>query len=937
MKEKAPSASGSHQQSTTWVMLVAWVALGMSCGGASTLSAAPAAGGPTAVHWAYQPLSASSPSPPLSSPRASKRNSIVDLFVRQRLERHGITASTEAPPHTLIRRLFADLLGLPPTREQVRAFASDYAAQPEAAWSRLVEHCLASPHFGERWGRHWLDQARYADSDGYEKDSPRPDAWRYREWVIDSINRDQPFDQFTLEQLAGDLLPNATPDQRLATAFHRQTLTNREGGVEQEQYRVEAVFDRVETTATVWLGMTLGCARCHDHKYERLSQKEYFQLYAFFDNADEANARVGQSRKALEAYNAAHPNTAQDILTAERRLEQERAALAKGFAAWEANTLATLRALEGVEAKPTVLTQMQLSSPAGVSFDSAADGSWSVAATNSSPVSWSASGTIPRGLAYGVRVEVFPEPNRGTPIPDDTKAGSQRLLFTDLQLEVGGKSQQLHSPKADFEAKEGVVANLLDGKDETGWSVAPRFDEPHHATFYLPRPIVSDGNVSIRFTLKKGSRQSPGWLGRFRLNIVTNQTEDSVAPPDVRRLARIGIEKWTEPDRERLFDWLIDENPTARAARDALQHIERGAQAPLMSARVLAERPEPRDTRLLHRGEYLHPRDPVQPDVPKILPPLPTNPNRRPNRLDLARWIVSPTNPLTARVAANQIWLHLLGDGLVRTPADFGTRGEPPSHPELLDELAGELIRSGWSRKHLIRQIVHSQTYRQSSHHRPDLEEPDPLNRLFARQNRVRVEGEIVRDYQLAISGLLHRGIGGPSVYPALPPDVAEISYANNFKWPESKGADRYRRGMYTFFKRTAPHPDLVMFDCPDANLTQVRRNISNTPLQALTLLNGQTFTEAALQFARRLMAAPGLSDAERLTEAFETCVARGPAEHETAALLKLLADSRSYYQAHPQDAALLTSDPNERSQEMASWMATVRVLLNTDELLTRD
>ncbi|MEE3220715.1 MAG: DUF1549 and DUF1553 domain-containing protein, partial [Planctomycetota bacterium] len=486
----------------------------------------------------------------------------IDFFVLARLETAGISPSPAADRHTLIKRLYCDLIGLPPEPAVVDAFVDDRSPQ---AYEMLVDRLLASAHFGERWGRHWLDKARYADSDGYEKDRPRPNAWRYRDWVIDAVNNDMPFDQFTIEQLAGDLLPSAAPMQHLATAFHRQTLTNTEGGADQEQFRVEAVFDRVETTGIAWLGMTVGCARCHSHKYDQISQHEYYRLFAFFNSGAESNTNV---------------------------------------------------------------------------------------------------------------------------------------------------------PK---------------GKD----------------------------------------------------------------------------------------------NGTAKQE--------------MMSVRVISQRP--RKTHLLHRGDFLSPEGEVRPGTLATLHSFKSRLEEGPaDRLDFSRWLVDSENPLTPRVTVNGVWKHLFGKGLVGTANDFGVRGEPPSHPRLLDWLAKTFTSqeggAAWSRKGLIKRIVMSASYRQSSHHRPALAETDPGNQLLYRQNRFRVEGEIVRDFYLTIGGLLSQKIGGPSVFPPMPPDIAALSYANNFKWNTSKGDDRYRRGMYTFFKRTAPHPNLTTFDCPDANTAKVKREISNTPLQSLALLN---------------------------------------------------------------------------------------------------
>jgi mono/diheme cytochrome c family protein len=668
------------------------------------------------VHWSYRPIVRREP-PEIK--QKSWARGPIDAFVLERLESQGLSPSPEAERHTLLRRLYYDLIGLTPEPVDAKAFLED---ESPGAYEALVDKLLSSPQFGERWGRHWLDKARYADSDGYEKDSPRPDAYRFRDWVIDAVNQDLPFDRFTVEQIAGDLLPEATTEQQIATAFHRQTLTNKEGGVDAEQFRVEAVFDRAETTGAVWLGLTVGCARCHTHKYDAITHKEYYQLFAFFNNADEVDLPLAASPEAVARH--------------EKQLEQHQAKVKE------------------LEAKLATAQQ-----PAA----------------------------------------------QNEPTQDSDKVSQAEL-------------------------KEHLAE------------------------------------------LKKTAPKPP-----------------------------------TTP-------------------------------APVIAQRTN----DPRPTRVLRRGDFLQPTDPVSPGVLATLHPLrPRRSDAPPDRLDLAHWLVDPANPLTPRVAVNDIWLHLFGQGLVRTAEDFGVRGEKPTHPELLDWLADEYRRLGWSRKAMIKQIVMSATYRQASRHRPEVAERDAENRLLHRQNRFRVEGEIVRDVTLAASGLLSRKIGGPSVFPPMPADVAALSYANNFKWKTSDGEDRYRRGMYTFFKRTAPHPDLMTFDCPDSNGAVVKRSVSNSPLQALTTLNNEAFHEAAQALAKRVQQSKTTSsDAERLGYAFRLCVLREPSAEERASFANLLDRSRTWYGDNPEAAKKLVGryQPDGVAPfEAAAWIATARVLLNMDEFLTRE
>lgn len=598
------------------------------------------------LHWAYRPLRR--PVAPVGASVAGA-DSPIDAFVFARLRAAGIEPSRQADRYTLIRRLYYDLIGLPPAIEHVDAFVQDGSHD---AYERLVDQLLASPRFGERWGRHWLDKARYADSDGYEKDNARPDAWHYRDWVIRALNADLPFDEFTVEQLAGDLLPAATDAQKLATAFHRQTLTNTEGGTDREQWRVAAVMDRTETLGTVWLGLTVGCARCHNHKYDQLTQQEYYQLFAFFNNGDESTQEL----------------------------------------------------------------------------------------------------TIPSGKKTKVRT-------------------------------------------------------------------------------------------------------------------ITERTKDV------------------------------------------------------------------RTTHVMRRGDFLQPEEPVQADTLATLPARSTASTG--DRLELARWLVDGNNPLPPRVAVNHVWQSLFGYGLVRTVNDFGIRGEPPTHPDLLEWLATEFVRRNWSTKQLIRAIVLSHTYRQASVYRDALATLDPTNRLLHRQNRFRVEAEIIRDIALAAAGLLNTRIGGPSVFPPIPPSVTDLTYNSGFKWTTSEGEDRYRRGMYTFFKRTAPHPNLTTFDCPSSNITNVQRERSDTPIAALVTLNNTVYVEAARAMARRLISIDG-DDNTRLRWLWRRCVSRPPSEAETARLRALLWQAKEYYQQHPEEARELARN-QEPANAVAAWMATSRVVLNLDEFINRE
>ena len=888
-----------------------------------------ATGAPWATHWAYNPIQ----KPPGLVGTPSQQ---IDALIHPRLAKEGIPPSPEADKRTLLKRVYYDLLGLPPTPEEAAGFLNDSAPD---AYARLVERALSSPHFGERWGRHWLDQARYADSDGYEKDSPRPDAWRYRDWVIQAINGDVPLDRFTIEQLAGDLLENATPEQILATAFHRQTLTNREGGVDQEQYRVEAVFDRTETTGSVWLAHTVGCARCHSHKYDQISQKEYYQLFAFFNNADESASKVGTSKSELEAFerkNAAH---LAQVSVRRKAYTEARIPLATRLPDWEAQMQKQLASLSGKKAEVVPIKPLSTQSAQKAQFSQLADGSILAQGKSTGPDTYSLTFGLGPGTFSGFKLEALPDDS--LPAKGPGRSGNGNFVLSKFSVETGTAESrsvlELHSPKASFVQPGFTPAATLDADPESGWAIMGGTGKAQDITFQLVQPLVLEAPRTLTVKLEQSFSKSAGHLlGRFRLSTLRGETVDSLLTPDLKRLVDTGSEKWTTEQKETIIDWIALSEPRANAARLALLETEAaGPKPPLMEVRVLSQRRAPRETRILHRGEFLSPTDPVATGTPAVLPPILARNHSGPDRLDFARWLVEPGNPLTARVLANQLWMRLFGEGIVRSAGDFGVRGEAPTHPELLDLLASQLMETGWSRKALLRAILNSAAYRQSSATRPELADTDPLNKLLARQNRLRVEGEVVRDLHLAASGLLSRKIGGPSVFPPMPPEIASLSYAGNFRWNESTGEDRYRRGMYTFFKRTSPYPDLITFDCPDANVANVRRSVSNTPLQALTTLNAQTFSEAAQALAKNCVqqtGTAGQTDEARLGRLFETCLLRRPEQVEAAGLLSLLQSARTSFQTQPDSSKKLGGTP-----ELAAWTTVARVVLNTDEFITRD
>jgi len=919
-------------------LLTAWIAKGASWP-ADPNSA------PESRHWSFEPIRREAP-PDVQA--AEWTRTPLDRFVLKRLEEQNIAPSPEADRYTLIRRVYYDLLGLPPTVAEVDAFVDDPSP---TAYEALVDRVLASPHFGERWGRDWLDKARYADSDGYEKDNPRLDAWRYRDWVIRAVNDDMPFDQFTIEQLAGDLLPDATARQLLATAFHRQTLTNTEGGTDQEQFRVEAVFDRVNTTGTVWLGLTVGCAQCHSHKYDPISQREYYQLFAFFNNGDETTTDVPISDAAVVEYQQRKRDYDAESARLKRELDARRSMLLGRLAAWEQGLSERLQRASA-QGEPAVayhrLHVESARSEGKAELRTLDDGS--VLASGKAPAADTYT-LLARADVRGVTgFRLTALADESLPGKGPGRASNGNFVLSELTVEAADSEKAekwtpvpLGEGQADFAQDQFPQRNAVDGSERTGWAVAPRTGGEHHAIF-LGGPPQQDAAkpLWLRIVLKQAHGETHT-LGRFRIEAMTGNDPRIDVPERIQAVLAVANGERTDAQSNELLEYFASLDQEYRELSHALRrHEENPPSRPVMAVRVIRQRTkDPRTSHLLRRGDFLQPQAEVVPATLAVLPPLkPRRADGPTDRLDLARWLVDPANPLTPRVAVNQIWAKLFGRGLVATVDDFGSRGEKPTHPELLDWLAREYMERGWSRKALLRLILTSAVYRQSSHHRPELESIDPQNTLLGRQNRLRVEAEIVRDVHLSVAGLLARKIGGPSVFPPMPPDVAALSYANNFKWNTSEGLDRYRRGMYTFFKRTAPHPNLTTFDCPDSNTTTVVRSSSNTPLQALTTLNNELFTEAAQALMQRLLDHPAASDVERFTSAFRACVARPPAEAERASFMSVLAAGREWYAAHPDEArqAIGPYQPRGASvEEAAAWLAAVRVLTNMDEFITRE
>jgi hypothetical protein len=904
-------------------------------------------------HWAF--VAPQRPPLPAVKDRGWVRNPI-DHFVLARLEREGLAPSPEADRVTLIRRVTLDLTGLPPTPAEVDAFLAD--ASP-GAYERVVDRLLASPRYGERMAVEWLDAARYADTHGYHIDSGR-DMTRWREWVIDAFNHNKPFDRFTVEQLAGDLLPNATLEQKVASGFNRNHMINFEGGAIPEEYLTAYIVDRVNTTATVWLGLTMACTQCHDHKYDPFTQKEFYQLYAFFNNVPESglDGSKGNAAPLLRTPTAAQQarldRIAAEIKGLEARVNGPLPALDAAQAEWEKTAAGRVAKIEW-----TALDPAELRSAGSATLTRQDDKS--VLASGTNPTSDTYTVTARTGLARVTAVRVEALPDDSLPAKGPGRSSNGNIVLTDVRVVGAGKPVKVKAASADFSQKDYPVAHAIDGRADTGWAIHPEVGKPHFAVFELETPAAADKELELRVVLDFRSHFGQHQLGRFRLSVTDSPDPHGAnkLSPKVADALAVSPEKRTDAQKAELRAYYRTQvsaegkETQARLAKLRQEQAEVERQVP--TTMVMQEMPSPRDTFLLVRGQYDKKGEKVRAATPARLSPLPADAPA--NRLGLARWLVDPSHPLTARVTVNRYWQLYFGVGLVKTAEDFGVQGERPSHPELLDWLASEFMasperqrgESAWDVKALQRLIVTSATYRQSSKVVPSAVEKDPETRLLAFMPRLRLQAEFIRDQALAVSGLLNGEIGGKSVSPYQPPGLWEelASREDGKNWTaqtyvQDHGKDLYRRGMYTFWKRTSPPPTLVTFDAPDRETCTVRRSRTNTPLQALILMNDPTYVEAARKLAERVMTEGGTTADERIAFAFRVMVGRRPSERESAVLRQVYDAQLAKYRKDPGAAKkLLSVGESPRNEaldaaEVAAWAVVGNVLLNLDEALTR-
>ena len=960
-----------------------------------------AAGALFEKHWAFVPPKRG-PLPKVND--AHWPQNAIDRYVLARLESEGLTPSPEADAYTLIRRLYLDLIGIPPAPEEADYWHRRLTADENAAtdspnsgkhgYEELVNHLLASPRYGEHWGRRWLDLARYADTNGYEKDRPRS-IWPYRDWVVAALNEDMPYSLFTIEQLAGDMLKDEEADVSntnihfssfrlhplsLPTGFHRNTMLNEEGGIDPLEYRFYAMVDRVATTGTVWLGLTVGCAQCHSHKYDPLTHTDYYRLMALLNNADEPEIAVNDADIAaqrreierqiagLEAELPQHFPPANGEGTLDERRQRN---LEAKFAAWRRRERE--QAVEWHVLRPATL---ESNLPRLETLEDGAIFS---------------SGDITKRDVFTLRFRLENAPAEVTALrleamPDDRlpARGPGRAYYegrkgdfflSEVTANIDGRpakfSAASHSfGKISIGSGNASAENVIDDDGATGWSTASREGEPHQLVVNFAEPLPARGELTITLLFERHFAAS---LGRFRLSATSDKrsVKAKAMPVEIEELlSRRPVE---EPPREttgnkspgtnrdgRLFQYFLSVTPDLVAPRKKIEELRRRLPE-FPTTLVMQERPadHPRKTYRHHRGEYLSPREEVEPGLPEFLLKTKGNDPSRDDkesprdRLELAAWLVSEENPLAARVAVNRAWRAFFGQGLVRTVGDFGTQSELPTHPELLDWLAVELMSSPhssgegrWSLKRLHRLIVTSATYRQSSKRKDEggrmkdesgdslVHHSDPYNHLLARGPRFRVEAETVRDTMLAASGLLSTKMGGPGVYPPQPASVTALAYGNT-RWQISVGEDRYRRSLYTFRKRTAPFAASAVFDAPSGETCTARRDRSNTPLAALTLLNDEMFLESARELGRKASALSEASPRARAAFIFRRLLTRPPSDDELEALIAFQASQLERLQSGELEASAIASEEGA-SPRRAAWVMVARALMNADETITR-
>jgi hypothetical protein len=890
-------------------------------------------GAPFDAHWAY--VKPQRPPLPVAKNASWIRNPI-DNFIAFRQEERGLLPASEADRRTLIRRLSLDLIGLPPNPVEIDAFVTD---ERSSAYDELVDRLLSSPHYGERMAQYWLDVVRYADSGGYHSDNDRA-VWLYRDYVIQAFNDNKRFDQFTIEQIAGDLMPAATRQQRIASGFNRLLQTTEEGGAQPKEYTAKYSADRVRNTAAAWLGATMGCCECHDHKFDPFSTRDFYRFAAFFADVNErAVGRQEQTPLPTEQQEAEIKELDGQIAAVRTQLDQPRPELDAAQAQWEQDL--RNRKIEWINLPPTANV-----SAGGASFTAQADGS--LLASGANPDKDVYTFTIPLLLkgVTALRLEVLPDDS--LPAHGPGRAANGNFVLNEVEATLNDAPVKWSVVSASHSQNDWAAEGAADGKPNTGWAILPEVGKANQLVLETAADF-GDGNAPTLIIKLHQNYGTSHTIGRLRLSASTSprpvraEGVDAL-PKNISEILAIEPGNRNDEQRRTLAAYYRTLVPLLQPLRDKLAGLQKQKDDLIkLAPTTLVSMPvEPRVVRILSRGNWLDDSgEIVSPGVPDFLAPLDVA-NRRPTRVDLALWMASRDNPLVARVFVNRLWKLFFGQGIVKTLDDLGTQGAWPTHPLLLDWLAVEFMESGWDVKHIIRLMVTSSTYRQSSTTLPEMQQKDPANQWFARQNRFRLEAEMVRDSALAISGLLSDRIGGPSVKPYQPAGYwAHLNFPVR-EWQNDQGENQYRRGLYTWWQRTFLHPSLLAFNAPTREECTADRPRSNTPLQALVLLNDPTYVEAARALAGRVLRESSSDIAERIRFAWREALGREPLSAETAVLVRLYEKNRAAYTADPSAATELTQNGDLKPPdgadlvELAALTAVTRAILNLHETITR-
>ncbi len=894
-------------------------------------------------HWAY--VAPQRPAVPQVEFQAWVQ-SPVDSFVLRKLEDAGLQPAPRAAPEKLVRRLFLDLIGLPPTPPEVALFAADPSLDN---YERIVDQLLERPQFGERWARPWLDLARYADSHGFQRDDLR-DNWAYRDWVIRALNEDMPFDRFTIEQIAGDLLPNATESQKVATGFHRCAPTNVEAGSLPEATRVAQVLDRVNTTGAIWLGTTLECCQCHDHKYDPFTMKDYYRLLAFFNNTElEADLTKPDSPSSIQ-FQGPSMQLAMPARDAQRAaLESKLTAIATQQQEREKEIESRLAELASqLAGQSSQSAQLHVMTLSGFTSQGTTDAiepleDGSVLLVGGDPPDtdvYTAKARTQLEKIVAFRLDVLQHeqlPGKGPGRGDSVR---RNFVLNNFSATLQSRSPtgenstpqklKFSTAEASFSQKRFDVKAAIDDSLQTGWAISPKFEQSHWATFALEDPIDLDDKTEVVFELTQSYGQARS-IGCFRISAVTGSVSAQTLPGEILVAAAKPANDWTKVEKAKLTNHFISIDERSQELDQQTKELSNQiAELAADTTLVMVELDKPRVTNVFVRGDYKTPGEVVSPGTPSILHTLPNDElENKPNRLSLAKWLVSPENPLVARATVNRWWAEIFGLGLVPTLEDFGVKGDPPSHPELLDWLSVEFIDKHWSMKRLLKTIVMSSTYQQSSRTSPEMLARDDLNRDLARGPRLRLDAEMIRDNALCIAGLLDLEQYGPPIRPQQPDGVWSKVGGQNYNYVVSPGSQQNRRSIYVVLKRGAPYPSFINFDATARLSCIVRRSRTNTPLQALTLLNDPVYVAAADALAERVLIERSSSSLhDQIDYAFRLCVARAPTDSERATLVRLF---------EAQLAVERKSTQLESQAERIAWNSLATTLLNLHETITKD